>query len=135
VVHAGGDNEASCGTLYNIGVGVVVPKEDEQLEEPTAVEATGWPGRLASWLVGRRRARDGVQVRREVELLGKEGRGPDPKAAQAHGQGSLEDLFKKLQKAVGNSIDGAEFKKKYCIYFGELLGNPAKLAHEQEYKE
>jgi hypothetical protein len=43
---------------------------------------------------------------------------------------SLEDRFKKLQKDVGNPVDGAEFKKKYCIYLGECLDNPAKLADE-----
>jgi hypothetical protein len=50
-------------------------------------------------------------------------------------KGSLEDRFKKLQKDMGNPVDGAEFKKKYCIYLGEFLDNPAKLAHEQEYEE
>jgi hypothetical protein len=29
----------------------------------------------------------------------------------------------------------AHGKKKYCIYLGEFLDNPAKLAHEQEYEE
>jgi hypothetical protein len=50
-------------------------------------------------------------------------------------KGSLENRFKKLQKDVGNPVDGAEFKKKYCIYLGEFLDNPAQLAHEQEYEE
>jgi hypothetical protein len=47
----------------------------------------------------------------------------------------LEDRFKKLQKDVENPVDGAEFRGKYCIYLGEFLDNPAKLAHEQEYEE
>jgi hypothetical protein len=50
-------------------------------------------------------------------------------------KGSLEDRFKKLQKDVGNSVDGAEFKEKYCIYLGKFLDNPARLAHEREYEE
>jgi hypothetical protein len=31
-------------------------------------------------------------------------------------------------------VEGAEFLQKYCIYLGEFLDNPAKLAHEWEYE-
>ena len=46
-------------------------------------------------------------------------------------KGSLEDRFKKLQKDVGNPVEGPEFSGRYCIYLGEFLDNPAKLAHER----
>jgi hypothetical protein len=49
-------------------------------------------------------------------------------------KGSLADRFKKLQKDAGNPVEGAEFKQKYCIYLGESLDNPAKLAREREYE-
>jgi hypothetical protein len=49
--------------------------------------------------------------------------------------GSLADRFKKLQKDVGNPVEGGvEFKQKYCIYLGKLLDISAKLAHERKYK-
>jgi hypothetical protein len=66
---------------------------------------------------------------------GKKGEGLTLKQLELMVKGSLEDRFKKLQKDVGNPVDGAEFKKKYCIYLREFLDKPAKLAHEQEYKE
>jgi hypothetical protein len=70
-----------------------------------------------------------------LRFLGKKGEGLTLKQLELMVNGSLEDRFKKLQKDVGNPVDGAEFKKKYCVYLGEFLDNPAKLALEQEYEE
>jgi hypothetical protein len=50
-------------------------------------------------------------------------------------KGSLLDRFRKLQRDVGNPSEGAMFRGRFCIYLGEFLSNPAKLAHEQEYEE
>jgi hypothetical protein len=49
-------------------------------------------------------------------------------------KGSLRDMFKKLQKDVGNPMEGAEFAERYCIFLGGFLDDPAKLAHEREYE-
>jgi hypothetical protein len=49
-------------------------------------------------------------------------------------KGSLADKFKKLQKDVGNPLEGPEFAGRYCIFLGEFLDNPAKLAHERDYE-
>jgi hypothetical protein len=65
---------------------------------------------------------------------GKKGDGLTHKQFKLMVKGSLADRFKKLQKDVGNPVEGAEFKQKYCIYLGEFLDNPAKLAHEREYE-
>jgi hypothetical protein len=65
---------------------------------------------------------------------GKKGDGLTHKQLTMMIKGSLADRFKKLQKDVGNPVEGAEFKQKYCIYLGEFLDNPAKLAHEREYE-
>jgi hypothetical protein len=65
---------------------------------------------------------------------GKKGDGLTHKQFELMVKGSLADRFKKLQKDVGNPVEGAEFKQKYCIYLGEFLDNPAKLAHEREYE-
>jgi hypothetical protein len=66
--------------------------------------------------------------------LGKKGNGLTHKQFTLMVKGSLADRFKKLQKDVGNPMEGAEFLQKYCIYLGEFLDNPAKLAHEREYE-
>ncbi|GAQ93047.1 hypothetical protein KFL_012680020 [Klebsormidium nitens] len=65
---------------------------------------------------------------------GKKGDGLTIKQFELMVKGSLGDKFKKLQKDVGNSVEGPEFNGKYCIYLGEFLDNPAKLAHEREYE-
>lgn len=65
----------------------------------------------------------------------KKGEGLTLKQLELMVKGSLEDRFKKLRKDVGNPVHGGKFKKKYCIYLGEFLDNPAKLAHEQKYEE
>jgi hypothetical protein len=65
---------------------------------------------------------------------GKRGDGLTHKQFTLMVKGSLADRFKKLQKDVGNPVQGAEFQQKYCIYLGEFLDNPAKLAHELEYE-
>jgi hypothetical protein len=65
---------------------------------------------------------------------GKKGDGLTHKQFELMVKGSLADRFKKLQKDDGNPVEGGEFKQKYCIYLGEFLDNPAKLAHEREYE-
>ncbi|GAQ91508.1 hypothetical protein KFL_007970030 [Klebsormidium nitens] len=65
---------------------------------------------------------------------GKKGDGLTIKQFELMTKGSLADKFKKLQKDVGNAVEGPEFNGKYCIYLGEFLDNPAKLAHEREYE-
>jgi hypothetical protein len=67
------------------------------------------------------------------QFSGKRGKGLTFKQFELMAKGSLLDRFKKLQKNVGNPVDGAMFKGRYCIYLREFLGNPAKVAHEQEY--
>jgi hypothetical protein len=42
-------------------------------------------------------------------------------------KGSLADRFKKLQKDVGNLVEGAELEGRYCIYLGEFLDNTSLL--------
>jgi hypothetical protein len=45
-----------------------------------------------------------------LRFLGRKGYGLSHKQLTLMAKGSLEDQFKKLQKDVGNPIDGAEFK-------------------------
>jgi hypothetical protein len=118
-----------------VGVGVVVPKEEEHSEEPVAVEAAGWVERQACWWEEKEHEMASGGADGRLKFSGKKGDGLTHKQLELMVKGSLEDRFKKLQKDVGNLVDGAEFKKKYCIYMGEFLDNPAKLAHEQEYEE
>jgi hypothetical protein len=118
-----------------VGVGAVVPKEEEQSEESTAVEATGWVEQQVCWWEEEEREMASGGADGRLRFSGKKGDGLTHKQLKLMVKGSLEDRFKKLQKDVGNPIDGVEFKKKYCIYLGEFLDNPAKLAHEQEYEE
>lgn len=65
---------------------------------------------------------------------GKKGEGLTIRQFELMVKGSLADRFKKLQKDVGNPLQGAEFAGRYCIFLGEFLDNPAKLAHEREYE-
>ncbi|GAQ84327.1 hypothetical protein KFL_001850020 [Klebsormidium nitens] len=65
---------------------------------------------------------------------GKKGEGLTIKQFELMVKGSLEQRFKKLQKDVGNPLEGAEFAGRYCIFLGEFLDNPARLAHEREYE-
>jgi hypothetical protein len=67
------------------------------------------------------------------QFSGRRGEGLTLKQFELMARGSLLDRFKKLQRDVDNIVDGAMFKGRYCIYLGEFLGNPAKIAHEQEY--
>jgi hypothetical protein len=69
------------------------------------------------------------------QFSGRRGEGLTFKQFELMARGSLLNRFKKLQRDVGNRTDEAMFKGRYCIYLGEFLGNPAKVAHEQEYEE
>jgi hypothetical protein len=69
-------------------------------------------------------ANDGRQ-----RFSGKKGEGLTIRQLELMVKGSLKDRFKKLQKDVGNPLEGAEFAGRYCIFLGEFLDNPAKLAH------
>jgi hypothetical protein len=72
---------------------------------------------------------------RRLQFSGRRGKGLTLKQLELMARGSLLDRFKKLQRDVGNPSEGAMFKGRFCIYLGEFLSNPAKLAHEQEYEE
>jgi hypothetical protein len=72
---------------------------------------------------------------RRLELSERRGEGLTPKQLELMAKGSLLDRFKKLQRDVGNPSKGAMFKGRFCIYLGEFLSNPPKLAHEKEYEE
>ncbi|GAQ83945.1 hypothetical protein KFL_001690230, partial [Klebsormidium nitens] len=50
-------------------------------------------------------------------------------------EGSILDRFTKLQKDLGRPVEGAEFKKRFCVHLGEHMDNPAKEAHLRTYKE
>ncbi|GAQ92585.1 hypothetical protein KFL_010620020 [Klebsormidium nitens] len=50
-------------------------------------------------------------------------------------EGSILDRFTKLQKDLGRPVEGAEFKKRFCVHLGEHMDNPAKEAHLRAYKE
>ncbi|GAQ87150.1 hypothetical protein KFL_003340140 [Klebsormidium nitens] len=71
----------------------------------------------------------------KLRFSGKKGEGLTIKQFELMVKGSLEDRFKKLQKDVGKPVEGPEFRGRYCIYLGEFLDNPAKLAHEREYED
>jgi hypothetical protein len=69
-----------------------------------------------------------------LRFSGKKGEGLTIKQLELMVKGSLLSRFEKLQKDVGEPVAGAEFLSSYCIFLGEFLGNPAKLAHEREYE-
>ena len=70
----------------------------------------------------------------KLKFSGKKGEGLTIKQFELMVKGSLRSRFKKLQKDVGEPIEGPEFLGSYCIFLGEFLDNPAKLAHEREYE-
>ncbi|GAQ91734.1 hypothetical protein KFL_008410050 [Klebsormidium nitens] len=70
----------------------------------------------------------------KLRFSGKKGEGLTIKQFELMVKGSLLSRFKKLQKDVGEPITGPEFLGNYCIFLGEFLDNPAKLAHEREYE-
>jgi hypothetical protein len=100
----------------------------EPATEGTLLQQRGWWEEEASVMAS------GVGTEGRQRFSGKKGDGLTHKQFQLMVKGSLADRFKKLQKDVGNPVEGAEFKQKYCIYLGEFLDNPAKLAHEREYE-
>jgi hypothetical protein len=100
----------------------------EPATEGTLLQQRGWWEEEASVMAS------GVGTEGRQRFSGKKGDGLTHKQFQLMVKGSLADRFKKLQKDVGNAVEGAEFKQKYCIYLGEFLDNPAKLAHEREYE-
>jgi hypothetical protein len=108
--------------------------EDRRLEvdgaaaEETQVQLGGW------WEEELSEMASGLGTEGRQRFSGKKGNGLTQKQFTLMVKGSLADRFKKLQKDVGNLVEGAEFLQKYCIYLGEFLDNPAKLAHEREYE-
>jgi hypothetical protein len=96
-------------------------------EEERAQQGGWWEEELVEMALG-----SGMEG--QQRFLGKKGDGLTHKQITLMVEGSLADRFKKLQKDVGNPVEGAEFQQKYCIYLGEFLDNPAKLAHKREYE-
>jgi hypothetical protein len=100
----------------------------ELASEGISLQRQGWWEEEAGGMAS------GAGMEGRHRFSGKKGDGLTHKQFQLMVKGSLADRFKKLQKDVGNPVEGAEFKQKYCIYLGESLDNPAKLAHEREYE-
>jgi hypothetical protein len=69
-----------------------------------------------------------------LRFSSKKGEGLTFKQLELMVKGSMLSRFKKLQKDVGEPTSGAEFLASSCIFLGEFLDNPAKLAHEREYE-
>jgi hypothetical protein len=101
---------------------------DEAAAEETPVQQVGW------WEEELVEMASGSGTEGRLRFSGKKGDGLTIKQFELMVKGSLADRFKKLQKDVGNPVEGAEFLGRYCIYLGEFLDNPAKLAHEREYE-
>jgi hypothetical protein len=103
-------------------LGAGQPKVEDEGLEADAVEAGGaraqrgvwWEAELVEMASG-----SGTEGR--LRFSGKKGDGLTIKQLTLKVQGSLLDRFKKLQKDVGNPVEGAEFLGRYCIYLGEFL--------------
>lgn len=102
---------------------------EEQNAEAARASQGGW------WEEEEAEMASGTGLEGRQRFSGKKGEGLTLKQFELMVKGSLQDRFKKLQKDVGNPVDGGEFNGRYCIYLGEFLDNPAKLAHEREYEE
>lgn len=121
---------------YLAVVEAVKSKEEEGSEEGVAVpEAARVLDTQLGWWEEDEREMASVASEGKLRFSGKKREGLTLKQFELMVKGSLEDRFKKLQKDVGNPVEGPEFRGRYCIYLGEFLDNPAKLAHEQEYEE
>jgi hypothetical protein len=94
-------------------------------EEETLVQRSGW------WEEDCDGMALGAGPEGRLRFLGKKGEGLTIKQLELMVKGSLLSRFKKLQKDVGEPVSGAEFLASYCIFLGEFLDNPAKLAHER----
>jgi hypothetical protein len=101
---------------------------DEPREEGIPAQRGGW------WEEDCNRMASGAGLEGRQRFLGKKGEGLTVKQFELMVKGSLLSRFKKLQKDVGELVAGAEFLGNYCIFLGEFLENPAKLAHEREYE-
>ncbi|GAQ82455.1 hypothetical protein KFL_001110320 [Klebsormidium nitens] len=102
---------------------------EEQGAEAAQASQGGW------WEEEEAEMASGAGLEGRQRFSGKRGEGLTLKQFEVMVKGSLQDRFKKLQKDVGNPVEGVEFNGRYCIYLGEFLDNPAKLAHEREYEE
>jgi hypothetical protein len=101
---------------------------DELQDEGIPVQRGGW------WEEDCDRMASGAGPDGRHRFSGKKGEGLTIKQLELMVKGSLLSKFKKLQKDVGEPTAGAEFLASYCIFLGEFLDNPAKLAHEREYE-
>jgi hypothetical protein len=100
----------------------------ESAPDEVQLQRGGWWEEEASGMAS------GAGTEGRQRFSGKKGDGLTHKQFELMVKGIMGDRFKKLQKDVRNPVEGAEFKQKYCIYLGEFLDNPAKLAHEREYE-
>jgi hypothetical protein len=120
--------------LAVVEAGPLLEEESDPLsaEEPQGeeipVQRGGW------WEEDCDRMASGAGPDGRLRFLGKKGEGLTIKQLELIVKGSLLSRFKKLQKDVGEPVAGAEFLASYCIFLGEFLDNPAKLAHEREYE-
>jgi hypothetical protein len=101
---------------------------DEPQEEEILAQRGGW------WEEDCDRMASGAGPKGRQRFLGKRGEGLTIKQFELMVKGSLLSRFRKLQKDVGEPVAWAEFLGNYCIFLGEFLENPAKLAHEREYE-
>jgi hypothetical protein len=97
-------------------------------EEETLMQRSGW------WEEDCDGMASGAGLEGRLRFSGKKGEGLTIKQLELMVKASLLSRFKKLQKDVGEPVAGAEFLASYCIFLGEFLDNPAKLAHEREYE-
>jgi hypothetical protein len=102
------------------------------IESGADEEAGSWEFET-SWWVDEGKMASALHDGRQ-RFSGKKGEGLTLRQFELMVKGSLADRFKKLQKDVGNPLEGAEFAGRYCIFWREFLDNPAKLAHEREYE-
>jgi hypothetical protein len=109
-------------------VEIRAPVADGLGEEETLVQTGGW------WEEDCDRMASGAGPKGRLTFSGKKGEGLTIKQLELMVKGSLLGRFKKLQKDVGEPVAGAEFLASYCIFLGEFLDNPAKLAHEHKYE-
>eukprot|EP00243_Klebsormidium_subtile_P005409 TRINITY_DN215_c0_g2_i2.p1 TRINITY_DN215_c0_g2~~TRINITY_DN215_c0_g2_i2.p1 ORF type:complete len:364 (+),score=89.29 TRINITY_DN215_c0_g2_i2:170-1261(+) len=116
------------------GPAVTLSAESSVAVEAEADAGTGAWEQGASWWADKGEMAPAGAYEASQRFSGKKGQGLTIRQFELMVKGSLEDRFKKLQKDVGNPVEGQEFKGRYCIYLGEFLDNPARLAHEREYE-
>jgi hypothetical protein len=117
-----------------------VPQGAELAEEDRGLDVDESGAEGTQWQVGWSKEQEsgkmasGMGAEGRLRFSGRKGDGLTIEQLELMVKGSLVDRFKKLQKDVGNPVEGAEFNGRFCIYLGEFLDNPARLAHEREYE-